>query len=435
MNPFLPRSARVRALAFASVAAAGLVPSLAQASAFYLQEQSVRGAGRAYAGEGADQGVAGLWYNPASIARSGRELYVGFHGITLSDSVSDLNGSITRPGQAARPVGGRGNLNDTVQNGVVPNLSFAMPIGDRFAVGLSTAAPFNFTNKYGSADPERFSGIKSRLNTVDIQVTGAMKVNSWLDLGVGVNTEYTSANLTGALPNVSPLLPDGQQQLKGDGWNVGYTVGAQGYFGKLDLGLSYRSAMDHDLDGQISASGLLGPLAAANFSSNGTAKFTTPYFVTLAGRYALTDKLTLDAQIQQQGWSEFKAITVAYTGGGQVLPQNYHDTTTGSVGFDYQVNPRFVFRGGVAYDPTPTSDARDYRVPDGDRWLTTIGGSYLLRPNLTFDAAAGYVNIDNSAVNNTQTFFGGTAAQTTVANRGTVSGAGGIFSAGVRYRF
>ncbi|CAN5330465.1 outer membrane protein transport protein [soil metagenome] len=435
MKSFLPQSARTRAIAFASVAAAVLVPTLAQASAFYIQEQSVRGLGRAYAGEGADQGAAGLWYNPASIARSGRELYIGFHGITVGDSVSDFNGTIARPGQGTRPVGGRGNLNDTVQNGIVPNLAFAMPVGDRFAIGLSTAAPFNFTNKYGSADPERFSGIKSRLNTVDIQVTGAMKVTEWLDLGVGVNTEYTSANLTGALPNISPLLPDGQQQLKGDGWNVGYTVGAQGHFGKLDVGLSYRSAMDHDLDGQISASGLVGPLAGANFSSNGTAKFTTPYFVTLAGRYALTDKLTLDAQVQQQGWSEFKSINVAYTGGGQVLPQNYHDTTTGSVGFDYQVNPKFVFRGGVAYDPTPTSDARDYRVPDGDRWLTTIGGSYLLRPNLTFDAAVGYINIDNSAVNNSQVFYGGTAAQTTVNNNGTVSGNGGIFSAGVRYKF
>src|SRR5689334_21594998 len=40
----------------------------ASASAFYLQEQSVRGTGRAYSGEVADKGVGSLWWNPAAIA-------------------------------------------------------------------------------------------------------------------------------------------------------------------------------------------------------------------------------------------------------------------------------------------------------------------------------------------------------------------------------
>lgn len=39
----------------------------AGAAGFYLQEQSVRGCGRANSGEVADQGPASLWWNPASI--------------------------------------------------------------------------------------------------------------------------------------------------------------------------------------------------------------------------------------------------------------------------------------------------------------------------------------------------------------------------------
>jgi long-chain fatty acid transport protein len=436
------RRAASRALALVSVAAAALGPTLAPtfawASAFYIQEQSVRGLGRAYAGEGASQGAAALWFNPAAIARSGRELYLGFNGITVGDTVTDTGTSVTRPvipGGLTTPAGGRAKAEDTVLRGIVPNVAFVQPLGDRFAIGVSTAAPFNFTNRYGSADPERYSGVKSRLTTVDIQVTGAMKVNAWLDLGLGVDTEYTSAKLTGAQPNLSPLLPDGYTALKGDGWNVGYTVGAQAHYGRWQGGLSYRSAMDHDLDGQVVSSGLLGPLAAANFTSAGTAHFTTPWFLTLSGRYQLNDKLTLDAQVQRQGWSEFKAITVADAAGTQVTPEAYHDTTTGSVGFDYQLSPKLVLRAGVAYDPTPTSSARDFRVPDGNRWLYTVGASYDIRPNLTLDAAAGYLDIGRSTVNQTEAFYAGTPAQTLVANRGTVSGEGGLFSAGLRYRF
>ena len=48
------------------------VAAPAFAGSFYLQEQSVRGAGRAYSGEVADRGVSSLWWNPAAIARSGR---------------------------------------------------------------------------------------------------------------------------------------------------------------------------------------------------------------------------------------------------------------------------------------------------------------------------------------------------------------------------
>ena len=42
--------------------------SVAHAQAFYLQEQSARGAGRAFSGEVADTGPQSLWWNPASIA-------------------------------------------------------------------------------------------------------------------------------------------------------------------------------------------------------------------------------------------------------------------------------------------------------------------------------------------------------------------------------
>ena len=76
-----PRNmARLGGLALTTVLMTG-VAAPAFAGSFYLQEQSVRGAGRAFSGEAADRGVGSLWWNPASIARSGRELSVGLHAI------------------------------------------------------------------------------------------------------------------------------------------------------------------------------------------------------------------------------------------------------------------------------------------------------------------------------------------------------------------
>jgi long-chain fatty acid transport protein len=421
-------------------AIAGLaLPHRAAAGSFYLQDQSVRGLGRAYSGEVADQGAASLWWNPASIARSGRELYIGEHTILTDATVLDNGSTITRPVPPAgltTPVGGDPRTYNPIETGVLPNAAFAMPIGDRFAIGLSMAAPFDFTSSFASNSFARYAGERSRLTTIDIQATGAMRVNDWLDLGAALNSEYTSATLTGALPNLSPLLPDGQQSLTGDGWNFGYSLGAQTHFGRLELGASYKSAMDHDLDGNVNISGLLGPIAAANISTGGSAHFTTPWIATFGGRYHLTPRLTLNAQVERLGWSEFDAINVDFAGQTQSTPEHYQDTTSGAVGVDYAVNRTWTLRAGVGYDQTPTTTAfRDTRVPDGDRMLYTVGGSVKVRPNLTIDGAFGYVRFHGDHIDNSLLFYGGTAAQTVVNERALVGGEAELLSLGMRYNF
>lgn len=425
-------------LAFASVAAISAA-SQAHAGGFYLQEQSTRGTGRAYSGEVADQGVESLWWNPAAIARSPREAYLGVSGVFVDGTVRNTGSTITYPGGTTLPVTGEPRAYNPIEQGAVPNFAIATPIGDRFAIGFSAAAPYNFTTKYDSAAWTRYDALTSKLLTTDLQLTGAMKVTDWLDLGASVNTEYTKARLSQAYPNLpsaAGLSPDALSSLKGHGWNWGWTAGAQAHFDKLTLGASYRSKMDHDLDGTASVSGLLGPLAAANLNGKGSASFTTPWIATLGLRYALTDRLTLDGQVQRVGWGEFDNITVQTLAGTQVLAQDYKDVTSGGVGFDYAVNDRFTVRAGVQYDPTPTPDnERTARVPDGDRWLFGTGATAQITPAMKLDLALAYVDFKNSDVNHDQTFYAGTAAATTSHLRGVVEGEGYIMSVGLRTQF
>lgn len=66
-----------------------------------------------------------------------------------------------------------------------------------------------------------------------------------------------------------------------------------------------------------------------------SAAFTTPWVATLGARWQATDKVTLDAQVQRIGWSEFKTIDVNFAGGGSETQfQGYKDTTSGGVGLD-----------------------------------------------------------------------------------------------------
>lgn len=427
-----------RAAVAAGVTLAVLLTSAAPAVAgsFYLQEQSARGAGRAFSGEAADRGVASLWWNPAAIARSGREATFGLHGLLLRSEVDNGGSSITYPGGATAPVRGLDHASNPIESGLAPNLAFATPVGDRFAGGVSIAAPYNFTTKYGPTSFARYDALTSELRTVDAGVVAAMRVTDWLDVGVGLHAQHVDAKLTSALPNLSPTLPDGHSSLEGDGWDFGWNAGAQAHFGKLDLGLSYRSSIEHELDGEIAITGLLGPLAGANVSADGTAAFNTPWFASASARYALTDRLTLNAQVNRIGWSEFDAIRVSYATGGDVIAQNYEDVTTGAVGFDYQATDRVTVRGGVGFDPTPTQDAeRTARIPDADRWLISAGSSIKASENATIDLGLTYIAFQDTEIHSDRTFYSGTAAATTSHLRGDVGGYGLVASAGVRWTF
>ncbi len=431
-----PRNmARLGGLALTTVLMTG-VAAPALAGSFYLQEQSVRGAGRAFSGEAADRGVGSLWWNPASIARSGRELSVGLHAIKIDSEVRNTGSYVTYPGGVDVPVVNPRNTEvDPIESGLVPNFAFATPIGDRLALGVSVAAPYNFTTKYEQGSFARYDALTSELRSGDASLTLAYQVNDWLDVGAGLNAQYVKAKLTSAMPSVSPLLPDGSSSLEGDGWDFGWNVGAQVHKGPWDFGLSYRSKIEHELDGDI-AIALTGPLAPNSVTTSGTASFNTPWFASASVRYAVNDKLTLNAQVNRIGWSEFQAITVEYPNGGDVIHQNYKDVTTGAIGLDYALSDRTTLRAGVGYDPTPTRDSlRTARIPDADRWLFSVGGSTEVTPGVTFDAGLTYIAFSDSTIRDDRAFYAGTPAAVTSHLRGEAEGSALVASIGARWAF
>ncbi len=431
-----PRNmARLGGLALTTALMTG-VAAPALAGSFYLQEQSVRGAGRAFSGEAADRGVGSLWWNPASIARSGRELSVGLHAIKIDSEVRNTGSYVTYPGGVDVPVVNPRNTEvDPIESGLVPNFAFATPIGDRLALGVSVAAPYNFTTKYEQGSFARYDALTSELRSGDASLTLAYQVNDWLDVGAGLNAQYVKAKLTSAMPSVSPLLPDGSSSLEGDGWDFGWNVGAQVHKGPWDFGLSYRSKIEHELDGDI-AIALTGPLAPNSVSTSGTASFNTPWFASASVRYAVNDKLTLNAQVNRIGWSEFQAITVEYPNGGDVIHQDYKDVTTGAIGLDYALSDKTTLRAGVGYDPTPTRDSlRTARIPDADRWLFSVGGSTEVTPGVTFDAGLTYIAFSDSTIRDDRAFYAGTPAAVTSHLRGEAEGSALVASIGARWAF
>lgn len=392
----------------------------AEAAGFYLQEQSVRGWGRANSGEVADQGAASLWWNPAAIGGlEESEAAFGATAILPRGEVSDAGTLIDRPSAAPAPVGGIASLSDPIQRGVAPANAFALPLGDRIAIGLAITAPFSFTSDYDPSGWQRYSAIRSRLLTLDIQPSIAVAATDWLSLGAAVNVEYADAWLSNALPNLTPGSADGRLRLTGSGWDLGWSAGVQLRPAKrATIGIAYKSAIEHKLKGPVDISGLTGPLAALNTRAQTVARFTTPWQLTVGARLGVTDGLTLNVQAVHFGWSKFDRIEIAAPIGNAIV-QNYKDTWSVALGFDQALGERLTLRAGIQIDPTPTRDSgRDPRVPDGDRIDYNVGASFRMSKRISLDAAAGYTDVEDGPIARDERFYAGTAAQTDVLTDG-----------------
>jgi len=383
-------------------------------------------------------GADSLWWNPAAIAGISRsEIFAGLQGELPQGDETNNGSTITRPGQAPGPVGGANSGFKPTESAVIPNSDSALRLNDQWSIGLAVTSPFSSITKYAPDSWTRYDGLKTKLVTVDVQPTLAWKPLSWLGLGVGFDVEHVDTSLSAALPNLSPLLPDGYELVKGHGYNYGWVVGAQVRpTSDLAVGLSYRSQIDHALNGSVSVSGLYGPLSASNGVLRGVSKFDTPWIATLGARWTFAPSWTLDGQVQRFGWSVYNAISVSDLEGTTTEPQDYRDTTNLALGVEYAVTPAWTVRTGAQYDQTPTINSeRSARVPDGNRWLIGLGTTFKPRPWMAVDLSAGYLDVQKSSINRDATAYAGTLAITPITESGEASNSAAIVSSGVHVYF
>lgn len=398
------------------------LPAPSFAAGFYLQEQSVRGWGRANSGEVADDGAASLWWNPASIG--GIDSSEGSFGATLvlpTGRLEDRGTLIDRPGLPPLPVGGQSVMRNPIQKGVAPNAALALRLSDKLALGLNIASPFSFTTDYDPSGWQRYSAIRTRLVTLDVQPSIAWAPTPALRVGAGLNVQYADAYLSNALPNLAPTAPDARLRLTGSGWDYGWSVGAQlRPVAGISLGIAYKSAVDHKLKGPVDISGLAGPLASRNVRAQTVARFTTPWQLVMGGRFGVGETLTLNAQAVRFGWSKFDRIDLAAPL-NTFIPERYKDTWSFAVGADAKATDRLTLRAGLQLDKTPTRDSnRDARVADADRIDYNAGLSFRLSDRFVLDAAAALTDPGSGPITRQEHFYAGTPAQTDVLTAGQI---------------
>ncbi len=337
----------------------------------------------------------------------------------------------------------------------IPTLYGYASLSDDFKIGLSLNAPFGPDTEYGSDWIGRYHAVKSELTMSNLQPTVAYRVNDALSLGLGLNIQKASAELTNAVdhglnlaalgvPGASAGSHDGLSKLSGKDTAFGATAGVMINLDEDSrIGVSYRSRIHHTFKGKVEQSGVPSQYAAIPSltriyaNSDASAKITTPDVAALGVYHRIDPQWAVMGDVSWTNWSLFKELRVRRA---DVLPdsvtkENWRDSWFFALGTTYTPHPGLDLSVGVAYDVSPVSDAyRTARVPDSDRTWLSLGASYALNDAITLNASYAHIFADNPKIDtsiSTSTLLG----QRTDHLTGRYDNEIDLFSVGISGRF
>jgi long-chain fatty acid transport protein len=434
------------------------LPLLADAGSFSLNEQSVSGLGTAYAGAAAQaEDASTLFFNPAGIVLLEQgELQLGTHLLAPSATFTNQGSRYNLPGTPFNglPLSG-GNDGDAGVMHVLPNVYLTQPVfrdaqyGD-LSVGIGVTAPFGLETDYSPGWVGRYEALRTKLTSFDIQPTIAYRLWDRVSLGAGLDIQYVSARLSQAidfglaaqvpLSQFFAALPpflvgpteaayrnagffpgglDGVSEVTGNDWSVGFTLGAlveyckgsdQSFFQDGRFGVSYRSGIDHTIEGHAEFRGVPAITAAGApvqfpmpalfqdlfFDQNATAQLDLPAILHFSLYQRFDRQFAVLGDITWTQWSRLQSVPIVFQNPAtppSILKANYGDAMRYSTGFEWYARKNLTLRLGFAYDQTPIQSAefRSPRVPDNNRYFIATGVRW--SPTHFMDLDVGYAHL------------------------------------------
>jgi long-chain fatty acid transport protein len=442
----------MRATGLAVLGMLGLADA-ASATGFFINQQSVKGLGRVGAGNAAiADDLSTIYFNPAGLTELWADtekqtrVGIGVHLIVPRSELRDTGSTAATPGSlgAAVPSGG-GDARNPTNPTPVPNFFLAREVlPNRAAVGFGLTAPFGLTTEFPGDWFGRYDAIEASLRTINLTAVAAYRFDSDVSIGGGLDLQYANSLLVTAIPN--PLMPggptaatDGRATTKGHDWTLGFNIGVLvPVTDATRIGVHYRSAMKHKLEGSTDVSGLSGPLAPFNGRVGAKADLHLPAIATVAVRHVWNDKLQLLASADWYDWSRFREVRVRFSDGSpdSVRQSNYRDAYAVAVGAEYKVSERLATRGGIRFDQTPTVNGfRDTTVPDAKRFWLGVGATYRTSTESAWDFAFNHVVFRRADIDVTRGFYEGTPLASTVRIKGQAKSVVNTFAVQYRWAF
>ena len=127
----------------------------------------------------------------------------------------------------------------------------------------------------------------------------------------------------------------------------------------------------------------------------------TPAMLSFGAYHDINDRWAIMAEYQRVFWSSFQDLTFKSRSGNNkpgynyiaTVKENWRDTNFYSIGTSIKLDEQWKLRLGFAYDQSAVRyQHRTPRIPDTDRFWTTVGLGYQYNEHLSFNMAYTYIN-------------------------------------------
>ena len=392
--------ARNRAPHLATGLLAALATDTLHAAGGQLLEQNASGIGSAYAGSAAvAENASTVFFNPAAMTLlAPREVSLGLSAVRPRFELKN-------EGSLGGPLSGSGG--DAGSWALVPNAYLTWALGSRLTAGLGVSAPFGLVTKYDADWVGAAQAVKFELRTLNLNPSLAWRINDQWSVGLGANWQRLDVNYRRAVAIANGALASTYVTFDADndawGWNAGVLWLPSP---ATRIGLSYRSSVDHEVEGKLKFRGTLAGAFPSLSNAPAKAQVELPDTWILSVVQRIDARWEMLGDVSRTGWSSIPKVDIVRIPGGvvQTLDSDFRDTWRFALGAHYHLNDAWKLKFGVAYDQTPVRHpgTRLVSLPDSNRTWFSFGGQWTPIPGNRFDLGVAYLLIPKTGINNDQ---------------------------------
>ncbi|GAA0781136.1 MULTISPECIES: OmpP1/FadL family transporter [Pseudomonadati] len=340
------------------------------ASGLFLQEAVYANQGAAGAGDGVYTGsAASIWVNPAVMSfMEGNKTTVNGLVLDLGVDYYDQDNPSVRNGNSQDYIGSAAMFH--VQQ-LTDDLHLGLSVATAGGSGLDYSA-----NWAGDLQLENIN-----LLTLQFNPSLSYKINDQWSVAVGAQINFASMDARMVKSDLSSESD----------WALGYNAGVVYQPSEqLTLGLSYRSKVEHDFNGDIDSD------LGARLPPDGTYITLDRYqmdtslvaIADFSARYQVNAQWAVMSTIQWHQWSDWDSTPMSFDGtvsgnnksADLTQARNWDDVWHYGIGAEYAITPDWTLKAGVSYETSPQDDPsmQTPDIPVGSQLRYSVGASTMI---------------------------------------------------------
>lgn len=373
------------------LAAALLVPQVAGAEGFAINEWSAEGVAMGGARMFAEDDAANVAYNPASITKVKGEVmkssytYLSPHG---NYKLYDGAGKEIEDGK------------NVVHAGWAVGSYYVRQINDKEWFGIGAFPRFAMVSEFERASKASTNAFFSKLNGVSVTPTYAHKFDKKWSAAVGAEINYVGLELQKNSYHPVAQMNVGATQTEGESYALGWNAAANYAFDdKNEIGVVYRSRITHSLEADFK----MYPATGGKITADAYGVVTLPDSWDIGYNHKFDKKTRLELKATRTNWSTYDALNISLSNPSVpgVLPsdvnsaKNWESGWRYAIGLEHNFSDKYAAMAGFAFDESSIPyNGGDFMVPTGLRRTYSIGARYNDKKQ-TVAVALGWMDVGN----------------------------------------